>query len=48
MSNTMTVNPNECKAGKSRGVVFRTGAHDRKRNNPKRDRRDFSRSKRDF
>ena len=46
---TMTINPNlECQAGKSRGVLFRTGAHDRKRKNAKRDRRDFARSKLDF
>jgi len=44
---TMTIDPNKCKAGKSRGVLFRTGAHDRKRKNAKRDRREFSQSKRD-
>jgi len=45
---SMTINPNECKAGKSRGVLFRTGAHERKRKNAKRDRREFSRSRKDF
>lgn len=49
MSKTMTINPNlECKAGKSRGVTFRTGAHERKRKNARKDRRDFSRTKRDL
>lgn len=44
----MKINPNlDCKSGAPLGVLFRTGAHDRKRKNAKRDRRDFSRNKRD-
>ena len=46
--NAYTINPNDCKAGKSRGVLFRTGAHDRKRKNAKRDRREWSKDKRDY
>ena len=45
---TMTIDPNKCKAGKSRGVLFRTGAHERKRKNAKSDRREWSRNRRDL
>lgn len=45
---TLTINPNDCKAGKPRGVLFRTGVHDRKRNNPKRDRRAWAKGKKDY
>jgi len=47
MSNTIrfTINPNELRGGASLGVSFRTGAHDRRKNNPKRDRRDFKQAK---
>jgi hypothetical protein len=42
------IDPRKCQKGKSRGVTFKTGAHERKRKNSKRDRKDFSKSKREF
>jgi hypothetical protein len=44
---TIKVNPLDCKAGKSRGVVFRTGAHVTKKNNAKHDRREWKRNRRE-
>ena len=45
---SFVINPNECQAGKPVGFTFRTGAHERRKNNARRDRRDWRRDKRDF
>ena len=47
MSATFRINPNaDCRSGAPRGVSFRTGPERIRRNNPKLNRREFSRNKR--